>query len=196
MGKSSNPGGSADTKAGSKMKMRAQKNGFTLIEILVVIAIIAILAAILVPAAGHAMRSAKKKRAMAEMNSIKVAALQFFDDHRYMPWPATILQGREVWVGEDKWTPDDGDQLPVMLLLTGDNAKKKVYLQIPEKSRPDDKSMLFLDPWGQPYHIGMDRNSDGAVTADAATGGDVVTERVLVYSEGEPDDPVILKTFD
>jgi len=174
-----------------KMK-RIHKTGFTLLEILVVIAIISILAAILIPSAANAMRSAKKKRAMTEMNSIKVAAMQFYHDHRYMPWPPSVFEGRNAWVGADMWTAGTEDQLEVMLLLTGDNAKGKVYLQIPEKSRPSSVSMIFLDPWGQPYRVGLDRNSDGAV-ADSA--GDYVKDQVLVYSLGDPKDGKILKTY-
>lgn len=180
------------------------KAGFTLIEILTVIAIVAILASILVPVAGKARKSAMKKRTTVEMNSIKVAALQFLSDHRYMPWPAAIVADRPIWIGDDMWTvkADGTDQLPVMDLLTGNNAMKKVYLQIPEKSRPANNpaSMIFNDPWGQPYRIGLDRNLDGAVLPDARFGGDFVKERVLVYSLGDPSDDLDeqkkLKTFD
>ncbi len=42
----------------------SRRRRFTLIEILVVIAIIAILAAILIPVAGNASKTAKKRRAM------------------------------------------------------------------------------------------------------------------------------------
>ena len=182
-------------------KPRANRGGFTLIEILTVIAIVAILASILVPVAGKARKSAMKKRATVEMNSIKVAALQFLSDHRYMPWPAAIVSDRPIWIGDDMWTSavDGSDQLPVMDLLTGNNAMKKVYLQIPEKSRPSAASMIFNDPWGQPYRIGLDRNLDGAVLPDATFGGgDFVKERVLVYSLGDPTDSprIPLKTFD
>lgn len=173
--------------------------GFTLIEILVVIAIIAILASILVPVAGKAFETSKKRRAVAEMNSIKVAALQFQSDHRYMPWPG------DPKVGPDMWAIDEATQLPVMDLLTGSNAMQKIYLQIPEKSRkqtPNEQNppMRFLDPWGQHYVTGLDRNLDGSVvvanTGVAGWDGKAVAERVLVFSPGPPGANDPLKTFD
>jgi prepilin-type N-terminal cleavage/methylation domain-containing protein len=175
--------------------------GFTLIEILVVIAIIAILASILVPVAGGAKETALKRRAALEMQSIKMAALQFQSDHRYMPWPPE--GAKKLRVGDDKWATDESAQLLVMELLTGSNAMKKVYLQIPEKSRKKDKNevnppMRFLDPWGQPYVIGMDRNMDGAVTTANVDpwSGKTVVETVLVYSSGPTGKNKPLKTFD
>jgi prepilin-type N-terminal cleavage/methylation domain-containing protein len=184
------------------MSTAKTKRGFTLVEILAVIAIIAILASILVPVAGRALETARKRRAVAEMNSIKVAVLEFQSDHKYMPWTDAVK------VGDDKWVLTDAEQLAVMEMLTGSNAMRKAYLQIPEKSRPEDKSMRFLDPWsgktGIPtfYAIGMDRNLDGAVTilgtGVAEWDGQTVMEKVLVYPTGDPEtDPEKrLKTFD
>ncbi len=176
------------------MKTRTEKRGFTLIEILAVIAIIGILAAIIVPVASGAKETALKRRAATEMQSIKVAVMQFYEDHRYMPWPG------DPKVGADQWTSGTSDQADVMALLTGDNAMKKLYLQIPEKSRGSSGSMVFNDPWGQPYQIGMDRNMDGAMEV-SGTGvsdwdGKTVVERVLVFCKGPPNKGPPMKTFD
>ena len=180
-----------------KTKPRTGRGGFTLIEILAVIAIIGILAAILVPVAGHARQAALKRRAMVEMNSIKMAVLQFHQEHGYMPWPPTTVAGRQIWVGEDMWTVGDADQLEVIKILTGDNTLKKTYLQIPEKSRASADSLVFVDPWKQPYRIGLDRDLDNAILPDATIGGDYVKEQALVYSLGDPaDDPrQVMKTW-
>ena len=184
-----------------KTTRKDKKNGFTLIEILTVIAIIGILAAILVPVAGKARETALRRRAAAEMNSIKVAVLQFQADHRYMPWgdPENKTEAR---VGADVWTTEVSNHELLMRWLTGENPLKKNYLQIPEKSRPEDKSLVFVDPWMKPYMIGLDRNLDGAVTVVGSNvsswDNKTVMERVLVYSKGDPEtDPLKkLKTFD
>lgn len=195
------PGVYRRQESGFSMKTKAMKNraGFTLIEILTVIAIISILAAILVPVAGKARETALKRRALLEMNAIKMAVLEFQRDHKYMPWPG------EVKVGEDVWTTTQAEQQEVMELLTGNNPLNKAYLQITEKSRPDTGEMVFLDPWEDEtgrrfYRIGMDRNLDGAMLPndpDGLFGGaNYVTEKVLVYTVGPPDEQAPLKTFD
>ena len=176
------------------------KTGFTLIEMLAVIAIIAILAAILIPVVGGALQTAKKRRALAEMNSIKVAVMQFRADLNYMPWPSVKINKRDVWIGDDMWAVDNATQLPVMELLTGSNSLKKIYLQVPEKSRPAPADMTFLDPWKQPYVIGLDRNLDGMVvvanTGEPAWDGKSVMEKVLVFCPGPPGENKPMKTFD
>ena len=181
------------------MKNDANERGFTLIELLVVIAIIGILASIIVPVAGGAKKTAMKRRAMVEMNSIKVAILQFYDEHRYMPWGTNSAER----VGADVWTTSDGEQADVMKILTGDNAKNKAFLQIPAKSRMAADPMVFTDPWGQHYRIGMDRNMDGSMLPndpDSLFGGyQTVKERVLVYSLGPETPPKVetaLRSFD
>jgi prepilin-type N-terminal cleavage/methylation domain-containing protein len=163
-----------------EMKTKAKKRGFTLIELLMVIAIIGILSAILIPVAGGAKETALKRRAALEMQSIKMAVMQFQSDHRYMPWTDAVKVGPDQWVTDNK---------AVMEFLTGSNAMKKIYLQIPQKSQGAGG---FVDPWGQAYQIGMDRNLDGAVD----WGGKTIMEKVLVYSKGPTGKNKPLKTFD
>ena len=172
-----------------KATTRSNRSGFTLIELLVVIAIIGTLAAILVPLAGNAKQSAMKRRATVEMNSIKVAVLQFYAEHRYMPWgDPTNATAR---VGDDVWTANEAERINVMKWLTGDNPKNKAYLQIPEKSRQGSHPLLFTDPWKQDYRIGLDRNMDGSMLPNDPdhlfNGYGAVKEKVLVYSLGNPD---------
>lgn len=148
-----------------------KKSGFTLVEMLVVIAIVGILAGILVPLATRGGESAKKKKAQLEANSLVVAVGQFHGDHHYMP---TTDKAK---LGKDQWSEtDDKEWLGV---LQGDNAMKKNYLQ----ARLNDDDVL-LDPWGHAYWVGVDRDLDGRV--DSKSGGKTAMETAVAVSCG-PD---------
>ena len=172
--------------------------GFTLVEMLVVVAVIAILAAILIPSVGGARKSAAKRKAELECNSIKVAVEQFFSDFKYMPWgEQDDARGR---VGADQWTDDASSQKAVMAFLRGENKLGKAYLEISSRdskasASSDDDEGVFYDPWKNPYRIGLDRNLDQQV----AYGGKTYKARVLVISagpDGEPDTDDDIRTFD
>jgi prepilin-type N-terminal cleavage/methylation domain-containing protein len=64
---------------------RPRPRGFTLVEILIVIGIIVVLAAILVPTIGRAMRQAKRTRTAADIQSLAMAIEAFKADHNDIP---------------------------------------------------------------------------------------------------------------
>ncbi len=72
-----------------------KKSGFTLIEVLIVIAIIAILAAIMIPNLLTAISKAKQKRAMAEIRGMATACNSYSTDNNRYP------------AGNASWTPSD-----------------------------------------------------------------------------------------
>lgn len=162
------------------MKTRAGRNGrtggFTLVEMLVVVAIIAILAGILVPAVNGGLKSAKKRRAEVECQSIETAVRQFHSDFRYMPWGKYDEKKK---MGNDQWAEDTANQKNVMSFLQGSNVLQKAYLEIPDSGKGDG---VFYDPWGNPYVVGMDRNGDGQLKWNGKT----YKLAVMVYSYG-PD---------
>ncbi len=87
------------------------KKGFTLIELIVVIAIIAILAAVIVPNAFKAIEKAKMARATGDIRSIKSAALGYNADTGL--WPLLGLGGAVRASGKGFVTNDDGAGNPV-----------------------------------------------------------------------------------
>lgn len=62
-----------------------RRRGFTLIELLVVVAILAILAAAIVPIFSTSREAAKKAKAKADMDAIKQAAVMMHYDTGYWP---------------------------------------------------------------------------------------------------------------
>ncbi|MGA0569294.1 type IV pilin protein [Variovorax sp. VNK109] len=59
-----------------------RKNGFTLIEMMIVVSIVSILAAIAIPAYSDYIRRSKISEAVAELSSMKLKMEQYFQDKR------------------------------------------------------------------------------------------------------------------
>ena len=167
--------------------MRTQtqsKKGFTLIEMLVVIAIIAILAGLLFPAIGRALETAKRNKAGAEARSISVAITQFYSDYNYLPMPLNA-QG-----GDGNQILSDGGSREVIQTLIAEpagansnhqlNPRRTVYLQMENATSSGEA----LDPWGVQYHMVLDYNWDGIVEYR----GNSYRTRALVLSSGRSRD--------
>ncbi|MDD5774171.1 MAG: type II secretion system protein GspG [bacterium] len=75
--------------------MSQKEKGFTLLEILVVIAVIGILVAILVPRFSGIQTDAKKKQAMADLKSLKMAVEMYKNNNNAYPaaagWDTLLL---------------------------------------------------------------------------------------------------------
>src|SRR2546428_13463634 len=61
--------------------MRRKRAGFTVVELLVVIAVIAILAALLLPALARAKESARRARCASDLKQIVLAACMYADEN-------------------------------------------------------------------------------------------------------------------
>jgi len=70
-----------------------RSKGFTLIEMLIVVAIIGILAALLIPNAMSALQKAKQKGTVKDINTIATACLDYVTDHGSITEHADAITG-------------------------------------------------------------------------------------------------------
>ncbi len=170
--------------------------GFTLVELLVVITIIAVLAGAGFAAANAAVQKAKKVTALATCTSIEQAVNQFYTEYNSMP-KATIVEGTAV----ETTTADGNALLDTLLgLETGAtilNSRAVRFLSVKEgKAKKNGliytvggtpKADGLYDPWGGSYKVVMDGDYDEIVTPQpkaAAAAATLNGRRVAAWSDG------------
>jgi prepilin-type N-terminal cleavage/methylation domain-containing protein/prepilin-type processing-associated H-X9-DG protein len=82
--------------AGEQVCTRPYSRGFTLVELLVVIGIIALLISILLPALSKARRAATTVQCASNMRQISAAMLSYFSDNKGKLFPETVYYGEST----------------------------------------------------------------------------------------------------
>ena len=106
-----------------------KNNGFTLVELLVVISILAILAAALTTQVTKARETARAMRCKANLSNLSKAANGYAVDTKHMPWAGSFQvrwpgksgnvykllyherQGWVAWTGNGKWTSENPQKM-------------------------------------------------------------------------------------
>ena len=151
------------------MNYRLKYQGFTLVELLVVISIIAILAGILLPTVIGAFKKASDAQVRTELKSIETAVKAFVNEYSKLP-----LEDGDQGRSPDVHLNDDDKSKSLIRKLVGENPRKIVFL---EASSADG---TFLDPWDVQYKMYLDSNYDNRVEF----GTNRIYSQVVVYSSG------------
>jgi prepilin-type N-terminal cleavage/methylation domain-containing protein len=142
--------------------------GFTLIELMVVISIIAVLASLSVPVIGRALLSSKRSKAQTEVASLATAIRAYFNEYSRFPHQS---------LGTAEYLDGNSDLINVLRAIDGEgnsqhgfNRKRIVFLEVSDASlsRNSDGEVEanpdMVDPWGQPYRVVVDINFSGSIT--------------------------------
>lgn len=153
-----------------------QREAFTLVEMLVVIAIISILAGILVPVVGRAKTKSRVAAARVEMAGLELAIKTYHND--YSRWP--LPKGAASWTNDggdftygSKGAPRNEALMQILMAEAGNyntgherNPKKNKYIDPKDSGETNDlpgfsTTGRYHDPFGNEYIISLDLDSDG-----------------------------------
>lgn len=170
--------------------------GFTLIEMLVVIGIIALLATMAVPAANVVMARVKRVRTQAALKDLTVGIKDYQVEYSRYPVPSGYSSETPVPLSQGSGV------LKVLLGANeqGMNTRGRVFIEPPPAKNGaggltgDQGSYGYMDMWGEPYYIVMDVNYDNRIQnpdvanmdRDIANGSpQQLITGVIAYSLGE-----------
>lgn len=143
---------------------RTKASAFTLLELLIVIAIIGILAGLMMPALSGAIARARRAKTLNEVNNIVTAFQMYYRE--YGVWPNNIAASGDL---------NDA----VRAILDGsdieNNRRKLPFMEFPKDE--------FLDHWGEPYQYAIDHDYNNNV--NTPHDGDI-QRNVVAWSKG-PD---------
>jgi len=132
-----------------------KSSAFTLIELLIVIAIIGILMSLLFPAVNSAIDAARKAQAKNDVTQIATAVIAYETEYGRLPLP----------------TKTSVDSVLVNVLAgidTGTNNPRGIVfleVQAAKKGKSGTNGSGFVDPWttNTPYYIAMDDDYDNTI---------------------------------
>ncbi len=164
-----------------RMNGRAH-SAFTLIELLVVIAIIGILSAILIPAVIGAIEKAKRGKAKASVNAIKLAWESYYREYGKWPYKSPI-EGKD----EDMDRTLNRDDVSILSGTGKDpdplNSKRIVFMDFTPEVLAGRRSLT--DPWGREYRFGLDTDYNDVIRLGCCGTGVDINANVVVWSRGK-----------
>jgi prepilin-type N-terminal cleavage/methylation domain-containing protein len=160
----------------SGMSALKSPRGFTIIELLVVVAIIGVLMSLLFPAVQGALDAAKKAQAKNDVTQIATAIAAF--DMEYGRMPSTNSAPEEITGGVLNALIGSNDTM---------NPRKIVFIEVLNFKRGKGGILngKFVDPWANPYYLAVDTDYDnqvGVSTNGLTTANSTIMKKVGVWN--------------
>jgi type II secretory pathway pseudopilin PulG len=167
------------------MQRHSDERAFTLLELFVIMAIIAILAGLLFPAFSTVMERARKTEAKNDLTQIVTAVNAYYTEYGKYPLTggtdvtytgatAGIVSGSSNAALIDVLRNNTASVVNGTIVTTW-NPRGIVFIQPPTSkvSNPAksgiDPTGVWYDPWGSPYNVGIDGNYNNIARAPSYT---------------------------
>lgn len=160
-----------------KTPQTSEKSAFTLIELLIVIAIIGILMSLLFPAVNSAIDAARKAQAKNDVTQIATAVIAYETEYGKLPDASSSTKVSGNWLKALSGT--DANSL---------NPRQIVFLELQAAKKGKggtNSSGEFVDPWGNPYYAAFDSdyNNRVNVSTNGGTSGSVeIMKKVGIWN--------------
>jgi len=168
--------------------MKARTGAFTLIEMLVVIAIIVILATLILPAVNKARMASTRAKAGVAVSDLRTALVAYYDE--YKRWP-TGLTGNDNGTDIEVTTTGIEVEPNVARMLSGEDVNDQNPRRVPfldMKGILQDENgdwLAYTDPWGKPYKYMCDYDLDDVTHIRFENSGETnLPVTVAVWSRG------------
>ncbi|MEW6743460.1 MAG: type II secretion system protein GspG [Planctomycetota bacterium] len=174
----------------TRVSRRSPRAGFTLIEMIVVVAIIVSLAGIIIPVVSSEIEDAKTARAVGDLNRIATAITQYIKDTGTFP-TGTLGAQSFTWAHSNADIPesnsfDDGLSEELARFLSLD-------IHGGDRWRGPYCEEIGADPWGRAYLVnvhGYYSATEHVLVLSAGPNGEVETDPTAIIADG--DDVAVL----
>jgi len=158
-----------------------KRRHFTLIEMLVVVAVIAILIGILIPTIGTVMQKVKQSQTKAVINSLRLAIKQYESTYGILPFTGLNADKSIVY---EPGSPINSEYTELLSTLEGnDTTQNPRGIKFLDLSDAD-----YNDAWDEELNVVLDLDYDSVIDSTLIYGAGTKNTEIVIWSAGPDGD--------